>query len=86
MLWAEAVRRGAVADVGACEGRAERAAVRADNNIGAGAESLAPSLGRMTQLTSLDLHCTLRASAASWLCERVLSNAGNVVMLLRVVG
>jgi hypothetical protein len=40
----------------------------------------------MTQLTSLDLHCTLRASAASWRCERVLSNAGNVVMLLRVVG
>ena len=38
--------------------------MRADNDIGdVGAASLAPSLGRMTQLTSLDLSCTLRASA-----------------------
>ena len=38
----------------------------ADNDIGgAGAASLAPSLSRMTQLTSLDLSCTLHASAAS---------------------
>jgi hypothetical protein len=40
------------------------AAVRADNSIEAdGAASLAPSLGRMTQLTSLNLYGTLRASA-----------------------
>jgi hypothetical protein len=40
----------------------------------------------MTQLTSLDLSGTRRASAASWRCERVLANAGNVVMVLLAVG
>ncbi len=51
---------------GFCEGRAEGAAVRAGNYIGeAGAASLAPSLVRMTQLTTLDLFRTLRASAAA---------------------
>ena len=40
------------------------AAVCADNAFGDdGAMALAPSLLRMTQLTSLDLHCMLRASA-----------------------
>ncbi len=40
--------------------------MRADNHIGeAGAGSLAPSLLRMAQLTSLDLSRTLRASAGS---------------------
>ena len=50
-----------------CEGRAEgRLFVVAVANIGAaGAASLAPSLGRMAQLTSLDLIGTLRASAAA---------------------
>jgi hypothetical protein len=40
--------------------------VRVDNQIGdAGAALLAPSLGRMTQLTALDLGGTLCASAAA---------------------
>ena len=52
--------------VGVCEGATRGAAVRAANEIqAAGAASLAPSLGGMTQLTSLDLGGTLRASAAS---------------------
>jgi hypothetical protein len=43
------------------------AAVCAGNQIGeAGAASLAPSLGRMAQLTSLDLRSTLRA--IGWAC------------------
>jgi hypothetical protein len=63
------------------------AAVRAANDIrAAGAASLAPSLFRMTQLTSLDLGGTLRASAASWRCERLLANAGNALMKLRLSG
>ena len=75
MLRAEAVGRGAVAGGGACEERAEGRQWRAGNRIGAaGAASLAPSLGRMTQLTSLNLCSTLRASAglALWVgaCER----------------
>jgi hypothetical protein len=42
------------------------AAVRADNDIeDEVAASLAPSLGRMTLLTSLDLACTLRAFSAA---------------------
>ncbi len=45
-------------------GASRGAAVRAGNYIGAaGAASLAPSLGRMTQLTSLKLFVTPRASA-----------------------
>ncbi len=49
--------------------------MRAENWIGAaGAALLGPSLGRMAQLTSLGLYCTLRASAglALWVddCER----------------
>jgi hypothetical protein len=56
-------------------GAGRGAALRADNQIRAdGAASLAPSLGRMTQLTSLNLCSTLRASAglALWVgaCER----------------
>jgi len=48
------------------KGRAEGAAVRADNRIqAAGAASLAPSLAMMTKLTSLVLSGTLRASAAA---------------------
>ena len=60
--------------------------MRAGNAIGdAGAASLAPSLGRMTQLTSLDLGGTLRAPAKlRW--ERVLANAGCAWMMLRAVG
>ena len=58
MLWAGTVVHGAAAGVGVCEGRAEGRRVRAGNLfIGDdGAASLAPSLGRMTQLTSLDLN------------------------------
>jgi hypothetical protein len=63
--------------VGACEGRAEGRRMRAVNLIGAaGAAWLAPSLLIMTQLTSLDLYCTLRASAGLALrvddCDRRL--------------
>jgi hypothetical protein len=39
----------------------------------------------MTQLTSLDLGCTLRASA-QLRCSRVLENTGNALMKLRAVG
>ena len=47
-------------------GASRGAAVRAGNQIGDdGAASLAPSLGRMAQLTSLNLSCTPRASAAA---------------------
>ena len=51
---------------GVLRGASRGAAVRAGFDFGieaAGAASLAPSLARMTQLTSLDLSCTLRASA-----------------------
>ena len=68
---------------GACRG----AAVRAGNRIeDGGAASLAPSLGRMAQLTTLNLSGTLRDIGGSWCCERVLANAGNALMMLRVVG
>ena len=62
--------------------------MRADNEINsAGAASLAPSLLRMTQLTSLVLSCMLRACIGDQLCcERVLANAGNAWMMLRAVG
>ncbi len=61
--------------------------MRADNQIGAdGATSLAPSLLIMTQLTSLHLSGILLAIGGSWRCERVLANAGNVLMMLRAVG
>jgi hypothetical protein len=64
-------------------GESRGAAVRAGNRIGDdGAASLAPSLGRMAQLTSLDLGGTLRA--IGWACA--VANAGNVVMMLCVVG
>jgi hypothetical protein len=50
----------------------------ADNKFGDdGAASLAPSLERMAQLTTLDLSGTLCAIGGSWGCERVLANAGN---------
>ena len=63
------------------------AAVRAGNSIeAAGAASLAPSLGRMAQLTSLNLGGTLRAIGGSWRCEWVLANAGNALMMLWAVG
>jgi hypothetical protein len=61
--------------------------VRAGNNLGDdGAASLAPSIGQMTQLTSLDLGGTLRASAGQLRWERVLANAGCALMMLRAVG
>ena len=50
--------------VGDLRGASRGAAVRAGNEIRLdGAASLAPSLGRMAQLTSLNLGGTLRASA-----------------------
>ncbi len=73
MLQAEMVARGAVAGGGGFDWRAE-AAVRVDNQIGEdGAASLAPSLGRMTQLTSLDLggaHVCIGGSCALRDCLR----------------
>ena len=64
------------------------AAVRAVNQINsAGGASLALSLLRMTQLTSLVLSCMLRACIGGQLCcERVLANAGRAWMMLRAVG
>ncbi len=54
----------AVANGGGLRGVRRGAAMRAGNGIGDdGAASLAPSLGRMTQLTTLDLSGTLRESA-----------------------
>jgi hypothetical protein len=61
--------------------------VRADNSIEAdGAASLAPSLGRMAQLTSLNLGGTMCDIGGSWCCDWVLASAGNALMMLRVVG
>ena len=58
------VALGAVAGGWGLRGASRGAAVRADNQIGDdGAASLAPSLLRMAQLTSLDLGGTLRALA-----------------------
>ena len=66
------------------QGASRGAAVRAGNDVGVdGAASLALSLGRMTQLTSLDLNCTLRAVGGSWRCGWMIANAGNAVMMLR---
>ncbi len=79
--------RGCSGRAGDLRGASRGAAVRADNHFGdAGAASLAPSLGRMTQLTSLDLGGTLRASAGSLRCERLLANAGDALMMMGAVG
>ena len=60
------LRAGLERVLGVLRGASQGAAVRAGNAIGdEGAASLAPSLLRMTQLTSLDFGGTLRASAAS---------------------
>jgi hypothetical protein len=68
-------------------GASRGAAVRAGNRIGDdGAASLAPSLGRMTQLTKLNLSGTLLAIGGSWRRERVLASAGNALMMMRAVG
>ena len=57
-----------------CEGLGELVGLRALRITGC--RNLAPSLGSMAQLTSLDLYCTLRASAglALWVddCDRRL--------------
>ena len=72
--------------VGALRGASRGAAERADNQFRrAGAASLAASLGRMVQLTSLGLGGTLRASA-QLRCERVLAAAGCALMMLRAAG
>ncbi len=61
--------------------------MRAGNAINsAGAASLAPSLSQMTQLTSLDLGGTLRASGGQLRWERVLANDGSALMMLLAVG
>ncbi len=71
--------------VGVVQGAGRGAAVRAVNKIEAdGAASLAPSLLRMTQLTSLNFE-------SAWIggqqrCERVVANTGNVLMILRDAG
>jgi hypothetical protein len=52
----------------------------------AGAASLAPSLGRMTQLTSLGLRGTLCVHRHQLRCERLLASASNAQMRLRAVG
>jgi hypothetical protein len=61
--------------------------VRAVNDVGAaGAVSLAPSLERMAQLTSLDLSGKLRASAASCAVSGCLRTPAVHWMLLRAAG
>ena len=61
--------------------------MRSGNDIGAaGAASLAPSLLRMTQLTSLNLYGALMRIGGQLRCERVLANAGCAWMMLFVVG
>ena len=73
--------------VGVLRGASRGAMVRAGNWIGDnGAASLAPSLGGMTQLTTLNLSGTLRDIGGSWCCERVLANAGCALMMLRALG
>jgi hypothetical protein len=68
-------------------GASRGTAVRAGNRIeDGGAASLAPSLGRMAQLTSLDLSGTLCDIGGSWRCSRVLASAGNALMMMRAVG
>ncbi len=58
--------RGCSGRWGVLRGTSRGAAVRAGNALeDDGAASLAPTLGRMAQLTSLNLSCTLRASAGS---------------------
>ncbi len=72
-----------------CSGRwgLRGAAVRADNGIEvAGAAALTPSLGRMAQLTSLNLSGTMCDIGGSWRCERVLAYAGNALMMMRALG
>ncbi len=89
------VGRRAVAGGWGLRGASRGAAVHADNWIGDdGAASLAPSLGRMTQLTSLHLSCTLRASAAAGAvseacepgCAWMVCVAGGVVGRRAVAG
>ncbi len=64
VLRAEAVVCGALAGGGGLQAAGRGALLCAANEIGDdGAALLAPSLGRMAQLTSLDLGGTLRASA-----------------------
>jgi hypothetical protein len=71
-------------------GASQGAAVRADNQIeAAGAASLGPSLGRMMQLTSLDLSCTLRAIGGSYAvsgCFRTPAVHGCCVLWAGAVG
>ena len=86
MLWAEAVGRDAVAGGWGLRGAGRGVAVRAGNQIRAdGAASLAPSLGRMTQLTSLNLMGTMCDIGGSWGCLRVLVSTGNALMMLCAV-
>ena len=81
------LRAGRSGWVGVMRGASRGAAVRADNWVSAaGAASLAPSLGGMTQLTTLNLSGTLSDIGGSWCCERVLASAGCAMMMLRVVG
>jgi hypothetical protein len=61
--------------------------VCAGNHIGAArAALLAPSLGGMTQLTSLDLRGMLRASAGSCAVSGFLRTPAVHWMMLRAVG
>ena len=81
------VELGAVAGGWGLRGAIRVAAVRAGNYIeDDGAASLAPSLGRMAQLTSLDLSCTLCDIGGSWRCSQVFANAGCAWMMMRGVG
>ena len=81
------MRTGLEQVVGVLRAASRGAAVRAGNEINsAGAASLAPSLRRMTQLTSLDLGGTLCASAGSWAVSGCLRTPAAALMMLRAVG
>jgi hypothetical protein len=68
-----------------CKGLGQLVGLRALYITDTECSTLARSLGTMTQLTSLDLGGTLHASH-QLRCERVLANAGDAMMMLRVVG
>ena len=87
LLLARAVGRDAVAGSWGLRVASRGAAVHADNQIeAAGAASLAPSLGRIAQLTSLDLAGTLACIGGQLRYERVFASAGNAPMMLRAAG
>ncbi len=85
--WGGAVVRGAVAGGGGCEGRAEGRRVPCRQSDRKLSGSVAGTESRKDD--AADVAGPQRYAACiggSWRCERVLAKAGNVMMMLRVVG